>query len=56
VSSLDQLAVAELLRSQAFDRHLRRRRAAYRRRRDEFAAFAEPMADVTRFWRPSVGM
>ena len=36
VSSLDQLAVAGLLRSQSFDRHLRRRRATYRRRRDEF--------------------
>jgi GntR family transcriptional regulator/MocR family aminotransferase len=36
VSSLDQLALAGLLRSQSFDRHLRRRRATYRRRRDEF--------------------
>jgi GntR family transcriptional regulator/MocR family aminotransferase len=38
VSSLDQLVVADLLRSQAFDRHLRRLRATYRRRRDEFVA------------------
>ncbi len=38
VSSLDQLVVASLLRDQVFDRHLRRMRTAYRRRRDEFVA------------------
>ena len=38
VSSLDQLVVATLLRSQVFDRHLRRMRSAYRRRRDDFVA------------------
>jgi GntR family transcriptional regulator/MocR family aminotransferase len=38
VSSLDQLVVASLLRSQVFDRHLRRMRSAYRRRRDDFVA------------------
>jgi GntR family transcriptional regulator/MocR family aminotransferase len=38
VSSLDQLVVASLLRSQVLDRHLRRMRLAYRRRRDDFVA------------------
>jgi GntR family transcriptional regulator/MocR family aminotransferase len=38
VSSLDQLVVASLLRSRVFDRHLRRMRSAYRRRRDDFVA------------------
>ncbi|HZM30183.1 MAG TPA: PLP-dependent aminotransferase family protein [Acidimicrobiales bacterium] len=49
VSSLDQLVVAELLGSQAFDRHLRRLRATYRRRRDEFVdrlAAAAPRVGV----------
>jgi GntR family transcriptional regulator/MocR family aminotransferase len=38
VSSLDQLVVATLLRDQVLDRHLRRMRSAYRRRRDDFVA------------------
>jgi len=38
VSSLDQLVVASLLRSQVLDRHLRRMRSSYRRRRDDFVA------------------
>jgi GntR family transcriptional regulator/MocR family aminotransferase len=38
VSSLDQLVVASLLRDQVLDRHLRRMRSAYRRRRDDFVA------------------
>jgi GntR family transcriptional regulator/MocR family aminotransferase len=38
VSSLDQLALAALLTSQTFDRHVRRMRAEYRRRRDRFVA------------------
>jgi len=33
-SSLDQLALAELIRSGGYDRHVRRARLAYRRRRD----------------------
>ncbi|HEX6569236.1 MAG TPA: PLP-dependent aminotransferase family protein [Acidimicrobiales bacterium] len=38
VSSLDQLALAALISGHAVDRHLRRVRAAYRRRRDRFVA------------------
>jgi GntR family transcriptional regulator/MocR family aminotransferase len=38
VSSLDQLVVAELIESHALDRHLRRVRPAYRRRRDRLVA------------------
>jgi GntR family transcriptional regulator / MocR family aminotransferase len=38
VSSLDQLVVADLLGTLAIDRHLRRSRAAYRRRRDDLVA------------------
>jgi GntR family transcriptional regulator/MocR family aminotransferase len=38
VSSLDQLALAALVRSHALDRHLRRVRVAYRARRDRFVA------------------
>ncbi|MEY9855448.1 DNA-binding transcriptional MocR family regulator [Catenulispora sp. GAS73] len=36
--TLDQLAFAHLIRSGAFDRHLRTARRAYRRRRDAFVA------------------
>jgi GntR family transcriptional regulator/MocR family aminotransferase len=36
--SLDQLALKRLLESGAFDRHVRRARATYRRRRDRLAA------------------
>jgi len=38
VSSLDQLVVASLLRSQVLDRHLRRMRTAYRHQRDDFVS------------------
>jgi GntR family transcriptional regulator / MocR family aminotransferase len=38
VSSLDQRALAELIDSGSFERHLRRCRAIYRRRRDELVA------------------
>jgi GntR family transcriptional regulator/MocR family aminotransferase len=38
VSSLDQLVVADLLAAGTIDRHLRRMRAVYRRRRDEFVS------------------
>jgi GntR family transcriptional regulator/MocR family aminotransferase len=38
VSSLDQLVVASLLGDQVLDRHLRRMRSTYRRRRDDFVA------------------
>jgi GntR family transcriptional regulator/MocR family aminotransferase len=37
-SALEQLALAELLRSGAFDRHVRRMRQRYRRRRDALLA------------------
>ena len=36
--SLDQLTMAELITSGAYDRHVRRRRLAYRRRRDRLVA------------------
>jgi len=36
-SILDQLALAEFIRSGAFDQHIRRMRTSYRRRRDELA-------------------
>ena len=36
-SILEQLTLAELITSGAFDRHIRRMRASYRRRRDELA-------------------
>jgi len=39
--TLDQLAFAHLIRSGAFDRHLRTARRAYRRRRDAFVAELE---------------
>jgi len=42
---LDQLALAELIASRAFDRHVRRMRASYRRRRDELA---RALADIGR--------
>lgn len=48
--SLDQLTLAELLRSGGYDRHVRRRRLAYRRRRDRLVAAvarAVPGARVT---------
>ena len=37
-STLDQLTLAELIASGGYDRHIRRRRLAYRRRRDRFVA------------------
>jgi len=37
-SALEQLALAELIRSGAYDRHVRRMRQAYRRRRDRLVA------------------
>jgi GntR family transcriptional regulator/MocR family aminotransferase len=49
-SSLDQLALAEFLNSGDYDRHVRARRLAYRRRRDELVdtlAQRAPRARVT---------
>jgi GntR family transcriptional regulator/MocR family aminotransferase len=40
-SALDQLTLAELMRSGAYDRHIRRSRLAYRRRRDRLLAALE---------------
>jgi GntR family transcriptional regulator/MocR family aminotransferase len=40
-SVLEQLAFAELIRSQRYDRHLRRMREVFRRRRDRFLAALE---------------
>jgi GntR family transcriptional regulator/MocR family aminotransferase len=48
VSALDQIAMAELLRSGAFERHVRRMRARYRTRRDRLVAMlAERAPAVT---------
>lgn len=50
-SVLDQLAFAELIRSQRYDRHLRRMRGVFRRRRDRFLAAldaAVPQLPVSR--------
>ena len=50
-SVLDQLAFAEVIRSMRYDRHLRRKRAVFRRRRDRFVAAIEtalPELPVTR--------
>jgi GntR family transcriptional regulator/MocR family aminotransferase len=56
VSSLDQLVVADLLASGAFDRHLRRARAAYRRRRDEFVALLAARAPRVRVEGVAAGL
>jgi GntR family transcriptional regulator/MocR family aminotransferase len=46
-STLEQLAFAELLRSGAYDRHVRRMRLRYRRRRDILvSALAEALPDL----------
>jgi GntR family transcriptional regulator/MocR family aminotransferase len=46
-SILDQLTLAELITSGAFDQHIRRMRGVYRRRRDELArALASPAAGL----------
>ncbi|GAA4544606.1 PLP-dependent aminotransferase family protein [Pseudonocardia xishanensis] len=42
VGALDQLVLADLLATGAYDRHVRERRLAYRRRRDELAAALAP--------------
>jgi GntR family transcriptional regulator / MocR family aminotransferase len=47
VSSIEQLAMADLMRSGAYDRHLRRVRGEYRRRRDTLvAALAATLPEV----------
>lgn len=49
-SALDQLVLADLLTSEAFDRHLRRCRLRYRRRRDRLGA---AVAEHTPTLRPA---
>jgi GntR family transcriptional regulator/MocR family aminotransferase len=46
VPTLDQLALAELLASHQYERHLRRRRLAYRDRRDQLLAALGPDVEV----------
>jgi GntR family transcriptional regulator/MocR family aminotransferase len=41
-SALDQLVLAEFIASGAYDRHIRRQRLAYRRRRDKLIAALKP--------------
>ncbi len=56
VSSLDQLVLAELIRTYAIDRHLRRVRAAYRRRRDQFVARLAERAPAVRVAGVAAGL
>ena len=56
VSGLNQLALAELIRSHAFDRHLRRMRAAYRGRRDRFVAALAERAPAVRVEGVAAGL
>lgn len=56
VSSLDQLALAALVRSHALDRHLRRARAAYRSRRDVFVAALAAQAPRARVEGVAAGL
>jgi GntR family transcriptional regulator/MocR family aminotransferase len=45
-SALDQLTLAELIESGGYDRHVRRLRLAYRRRRDRLAAAVERVTGI----------
>ncbi len=56
VSSLDQLVVADLLAAGTIDRHLRRMRAAYRRRRDEFVSLLAARAPRARVEGVAAGL
>lgn len=56
VSSLDQLALAELIGSHAYDRHLRRVRSAYRRRRDRFVSVLAERAPHARVEGVAAGL
>jgi GntR family transcriptional regulator/MocR family aminotransferase len=50
LSTIDQLTLAELIRSGAYDRHIRRERLKYRRRRDQLVAAlasSAPQARIT---------
>ncbi|BCJ48504.1 GntR family transcriptional regulator [Actinoplanes ianthinogenes] len=46
-SALDQLTLADFLACGAYDRHVRRMRQSYRRRRDQLVAAVEPGVRVT---------
>jgi GntR family transcriptional regulator / MocR family aminotransferase len=54
--TLDQLALAELLESGAYDRHLRRSRARYRRRRDALVAALTRHAPALRVRGTAAGL
>jgi len=55
-SALDQLVLAELLTSGAFDRHLRRCRLRYRRRRDRLQAAIEARLPALRLLGVAAGL
>lgn len=54
--TLDQLALAELLRCGAFDRHVRRMRQRYRRRRDLLLALLADRSPALRPRGPAAGL
>jgi GntR family transcriptional regulator / MocR family aminotransferase len=45
-SALDQLTLAELIDSNVYDRHIRRARLAYKRRRDQLVAALGPLSGI----------
>ncbi len=55
-SSLDQLALAEFITSGAYDRHVRRTRLAYRRRRDRLVAELQRYAPAARVTGIAAGL
>lgn len=55
-SSLDQLTLAEFIGSGGYDRHVRRSRLAYRRRRDRFVAAVQRHAPQARITGIAAGM
>jgi len=55
-SSLDQLALAEFITSGAYDRHVRRTRLAYRRRRDRLVAALHRHAPAYRITGIAAGL
>ncbi len=54
--AMDQLALAELLRSGAFDRHVRRMRLRYRARRDHLAAALAGLRPAPRVTGSAAGL
>ncbi|MEV6109015.1 PLP-dependent aminotransferase family protein [Streptomyces sp. NPDC051940] len=55
-SSLDQLALAELISSGGYDRHIRAMRQRYRRRRDQLVAMVEERAPHVRVTGLAAGL